>query len=575
MALFHSERGSNNYTIIGSPTIIDGVVSGFSENDKLNLPALSATGGNPFEMQFAFISKTTTVNGLLILYGGSSNTTRFGVYSSNRPAFLFHIVGGSASAYQQIAFDTVTSMNTKYIAKAVYDGATVNCYLYDGSGTLLETKSATGSFDIEWGNACNIGASATTAYDGIVDLNNTYIKINGDAWFGICPVEVKKHQIRGPIEYTIEGSPTVVNGIASGFSDSNYLATSSVLPQLLNDFEMVTKVNFGSSLSGNQQIMGSIYLGFWIMSNNERIKIYASTNGTSWNGVNGVLGIHSFSANDIIWIKAVKDSTSLKIYYSTDKENWVLDNSFEVTDPIKIRNDYSVCGFGSNTANYFNGSIDMNETYIKINGKLWFWKPQETKYIIKDDKLVWANPDIYLQSDGNQWIDTGISGVSSFHIDAKGILDDEVSQIVLGRNNAGASYFGKFQNLGVWGLGSGTAANFNLSYLTRQKVIVNFLDNGISAICNGVTKTRTETSSPTGRYIYMFGANENDKYCASCNIYSCSCFQDGIKIREFVPVPQGLQIGSFTVPSNGMFDIVNQQFYENKGTGTFVMGKDN
>ena len=34
-----------------------------------------------------------------------------------------------------------------------------------------------------------------------------------------------------------------------------------------------------------------------------------------------------------------------------------------------------------------------------------------------------------------------------------------------------------------------------------------------------------------------------------------------IMVRHFVPVPAGLQIGDFTVPENGMWDIVEQKFY--------------
>lgn len=56
--------------------------------------------------------------------------------------------------------------------------------------------------------------------------------------------------------------------------------------------------------------------------------------------------------------------------------------------------------------------------------------------------------------------------------------------------------------------------------------------------------------------------------------YYCKIWNNSNLVRHFVPVPAGLQIGSFTVPSNGMFDIVNQQFYSNQGSGTFTYGKD-
>ena len=45
-------------------------------------------------------------------------------------------------------------------------------------------------------------------------------------------------------------------------------------------------------------------------------------------------------------------------------------------------------------------------------------------------------------------------------------------------------------------------------------------------------------------------------------------------IRHFVPVPTGLVIGNYTVPENGMFDIVTQTFYANPGAGNFQYGKE-
>ena len=50
--------------------------------------------------------------------------------------------------------------------------------------------------------------------------------------------------------------------------------------------------------------------------------------------------------------------------------------------------------------------------------------------------------------------------------------------------------------------------------------------------------------------------------------------KDGNLVRYFVPVKKGLTIGTYTTPSVGMFDIVEQQFYGNEGTGEFLINKD-
>ena len=57
-------------------------------------------------------------------------------------------------------------------------------------------------------------------------------------------------------------------------------------------------------------------------------------------------------------------------------------------------------------------------------------------------------------------------------------------------------------------------------------------------------------------------------------MYYAKIWDNDTLVRHFVPVPCGLQIGDFVVPSNGMWDIVEQKFYGNMGTGDFIYGVD-
>ena len=58
------------------------------------------------------------------------------------------------------------------------------------------------------------------------------------------------------------------------------------------------------------------------------------------------------------------------------------------------------------------------------------------------------------------------------------------------------------------------------------------------------------------------------------SIYSFKIWDKDVLVRHFVPVPYGLQIGDFVVPSNGMWDIVEHKFYGNMGSGDFIYGVD-
>ena len=57
-------------------------------------------------------------------------------------------------------------------------------------------------------------------------------------------------------------------------------------------------------------------------------------------------------------------------------------------------------------------------------------------------------------------------------------------------------------------------------------------------------------------------------------VYDVKIYEDDTLVRHFVPVPCGLKIGDYTVPQNGMWDIVEQKFYGNSGTGEFLYGSD-
>ena len=53
---------------------------------------------------------------------------------------------------------------------------------------------------------------------------------------------VQAHQVMGPVGYTLVGSPTITDGIASDFSGTDYVITSQVLETGQQDtFEFKTK----------------------------------------------------------------------------------------------------------------------------------------------------------------------------------------------------------------------------------------------------------------------------------------------------------------------------------------------
>ena len=225
-------------------------------------------------------------------------------------------------------------------------------------------------------------------------------------------------------------------------------------------------------------------------------------------------------------------------------------------------------------------------------------------------RLIGANENLYLESTGTQYIDT-------LHIPTlvtRSEMDIRFSdKNYIPDNSATHNFFGiydYFDTKSSYGLNFG-APNQPYSIYTW---LCAFNGSGGPLWCNSkgpiiITQTEKTTKQTVildaknsyAQYgtkrkdlhkrqttekesIFLFGANETYKdgirkppaYNATDGmyIYNTKIYEDDVLVRHFVPVPCGLKIGDFIVPENGMWDIVEQKFYGNMGTGEFIYGVD-
>ncbi len=222
-------------------------------------------------------------------------------------------------------------------------------------------------------------------------------------------------------------------------------------------------------------------------------------------------------------------------------------------------------------------------------------------YTIINGRLLWANPNIYLQSSGTQYINTGITADSNtslilnYQIDNVRDISSNTRNHICG-GSAGYTKMGNFYatfwcttetNTYYWlntsNLGSGNTVGQFVDYTARYRIELNGtnIDTKSYLYKNDVlifNKTNVTGEITQTLPISIFARTANNTATNTFfigKIYDCTIYKNNIKQQYLVPVPTNLQIGSFTVPSNGMFDIVNQQFYVNQGSGTFTYGKDN
>lgn len=177
------------------------------------------------------------------------------------------------------------------------------------------------------------------------------------------------------VGYTVVGSPTITaKGVSSGFSGSNYLAINQQL-DTSKPFEVQAKFNLTSLPNANQSIVGiPTYSGLFQVWVNRygKITFGISTATGSWN-IAEMAG-RTLSVNTDYIVKAVFTGTAYKLYLSLDNGiTWTLENSTSSTSLVNNGTPINLQIGNSHRDNwYVRGVIDLNETYIKVNGEYWF-----------------------------------------------------------------------------------------------------------------------------------------------------------------------------------------------------------
>lgn len=205
-------------------------------------------------------------------------------------------------------------------------------------------------------------------------------------------------------------------------------------------------------------------------------------------------------------------------------------------------------------------------------------------------------PVEYIQGDNASWIDTGIqcNGCSSIEIDV--IYQDTISTAAW-RSIIGAAT-GQVSGTWSWNPQLHLAVNGSNNIVTEipsSSSASASLDSGIaggtskhtiklkissgSALFNVDGKEVTGTSSaPTyspDTTLTLFTRNytsEGDytksSYASAIKIFNCSIKIDNVLVRNFIPCY------SKKDSTIGMYDLIENKFYINSGTGTFIKGAD-
>lgn len=215
-------------------------------------------------------------------------------------------------------------------------------------------------------------------------------------------------------------------------------------------------------------------------------------------------------------------------------------------------------------------------------------------------QLIGANENVYLESTGTQWIQTNYWPMAGTSAQVEVIVTKTSGNQCYGgcsgsfksgsfvrtphmffapltnASGGGATFY--FNNYHVTSLrmSNGDRVNGYLSVNPENTAAISIIKNlttGVEkeTVQNGCLEAETTISLyRTGHYL----DNKIEDELAHAKMFYYKIWQGENLVRYFVPVPCGLKIGDFVVPENGMWDIVEQKFYGNSGTGDFIYGVD-
>ncbi len=182
----------------------------------------------------------------------------------------------------------------------------------------------------------------------------------------------------------------------------------------------------------------------------------------------------------------------------------------------------------------------------------------------------------YIESNGTQYIDTGVSISPSNGRKLKYVIDSQMTGSLSSANINGSGwgaspyfnsfYVGFFQGIMYYGNGrtdesvSGTAADNNRHIFTYDA------KNGVASI-SGIKEVSFTYQEPDGALpLLLFGYSQhNNTPLHSERMYSCKIYEDNVLVRDYIPALRSDGIA-------GMYDAINDTFTASSGSSNFIAG---
>ena len=178
----------------------------------------------------------------------------------------------------------------------------------------------------------------------------------------------------------------------------------------------------------------------------------------------------------------------------------------------------------------------------------------------------------YIQSSGNQWINTGFTPKSTTRVKMSAkFLGGTTGSALFGARSEPSGVDSKSFTLFVVSQKPRSdyfgSSKFGAQTVSASQVKIDWNKN--VCMIDSDTITHTATSAASNQVLYIFAVNTagSATFPASMQLYSCAIYDNGTLVRDFIPCKNA----SGAV---GLYDTVGRQFYANAGTGTFTAGPE-
>lgn len=345
-------------TIKGSLTENDGVFSGFSATSYLTLQqTISINQDTNFEL----VTKiNTTAIDQSSSFMGTMDSVGLAFRISGAGKLAFYLGDGSSWIVNALTGITIFSTNTDYYVKvSINNGVITTSSSIDGKNWTQEaTTTVTFSQTYNYVISLGIGRINTSFFKGSIDLNNSYIKLGST-----------KYKLQAVVGYTVVGSPTITDGVVSGFSANDYLQLPN-FPTLDNNSKVEIYVESKIYDNSTTYAILSAY-----NSDTYDIKIMIDTSkrlyGYVYNNVNSTryyvrLWCSELTPTSLLHIKYTIQNNLLELARKIDLLDW-RKGEVSLTESFSYTKATPLC-----IGRSLNGEIHIKNTYIKINNKLWF-----------------------------------------------------------------------------------------------------------------------------------------------------------------------------------------------------------